>query len=138
MALPALALPLASTVAGLVGGAASFGGGASAAGSLGGLAKASRLGAALQTASDPRLAKAKASAQDFETMFLEDALGHVFASTNGDGPLGGNGVGGDVYKSMLVKEYAKTISKAGGVGISNQIYGELLKLQERGARGGGI
>jgi flagellar protein FlgJ len=137
MALPALALPLAGKLAGLFGGGTALGGGSAMSG-LTGLSKASSLSALLKAANDPKLAKAKSTAQDFETMFLEDALGHVFASSGGDGPLGGSGVGGDVYKSMLVKEYAKSIVKSGGVGITNQVYGELLKLQEGAARGGGI
>jgi Rod binding domain-containing protein len=137
MALPALALPLAGKLAGLVGGGAAALGGGSAMSGLTGLAKTSSLGALLKAANDPKLAKAKATAQDFETMFLEDTLRHVFASTGDEGPLGAGGAGGDVYKSMLVKEYAKSIVKGGGVGITNQVYGELLKLQEGGAHGGG-
>ena len=73
--------------------------------------------------------KAHKTAQDFESMFLEQTLDRVFASS-GEGPLGDNGTGGAVYRSMLVKEYAGSIVKAGGVGIANQIYNEMLKLQE--------
>ena len=75
-------------------------------------------------------AKAKKTAEDFETMFLEQTLERVFASSGTEGPLGDNGTGGAVYRSMLVKEYAGGIAKAGGVGIASQIYRELLKLQE--------
>ena len=74
--------------------------------------------------------KAKKTAQDFETMFLEQTLERVFASSGTEGPLGDNGTGGAVYRSMLVKEYAGGIAKPGGVGIASQIYRELLKLQE--------
>ena len=74
--------------------------------------------------------KAKKTAQEFETMFLEQTLERVFASSGTEGPLGDNGTGGAVYRSMLVKEYAGGIAKAGGVGIASQIYRELLKLQE--------
>src|SRR3954451_7048293 len=74
--------------------------------------------------------KAKKTAEDFETMFLEQTLERVFASSGTEGPLGDNGTGGAVYRSMLVKEYAGGIAKSGGVGIASQIYRELLKLQE--------
>src|SRR3954447_14867635 len=74
--------------------------------------------------------KARKASQDFETMFLEQTLERVFASSGTEGPLGDNGTGGAVYRSMLVKEYAGGIAKAGGVGIASQIYRELLKLQE--------
>ena len=74
--------------------------------------------------------KAKKTAQEFETMFLEQTLERVFASSGTEGPLGDNGTGGAVYRSMLVKEYAGGIVTSGGVGIASQIHRELLKLQE--------
>jgi peptidoglycan hydrolase FlgJ len=74
--------------------------------------------------------KALKTAQEFETMFLEQTLERVFASSGTEGPLGDNGTGGAVYRSMLVKEYAGGIVTSGGVGIASQIHRELLKLQE--------
>ena len=74
--------------------------------------------------------KALKTAQDFEAMFLEQTLDRVFSSGGAEGPLGDNGTGGAVYRSMLVKEYAGSIVKSGGVGIAAQIYREMLKLQE--------
>ncbi len=82
---------------------------------------------------DPKAAseaKARKTAQDFESMFLEQTLDRVFSSSGTEGPLGDNGTGGAVYRSMLVKEYAGNIAKSGGVGIANQVYREILKLQE--------
>jgi peptidoglycan hydrolase FlgJ len=84
----------------------------------------------LATRHSPFAPKALKAAQDFEAMFLEQTLERVFASTGTDGPLGDNGTGGAIYRSMLVKEYAGGIVKAGGVGIASQIYREMLKLQE--------
>jgi peptidoglycan hydrolase FlgJ len=75
-------------------------------------------------------AKALKVAQDFEAMFLEQTLERVFSSTGTEGPLGDNGAGGAIYRSLLVKEYAGGIVKSGGVGIASQIYRELLKVQE--------
>jgi peptidoglycan hydrolase FlgJ len=75
-------------------------------------------------------AKARKTAQDFESMFLEQTLDRLFASGGPDGPLGDNGMGGEVYRSMLVKEYAGNIAKSGGVGIADQVYREILKMQE--------
>lgn len=82
---------------------------------------------------DPKAAahaKAKKTGDDFESMFLEQALDRLAASGGENGPLGENGTGGSVYRSMLVKEYAGQMVKTGGVGISSQIYGEIMKLQE--------
>ena len=84
----------------------------------------------------PAAAKARKTAEDFESMFLEQSLQRMFTSTGDEGPLGENGTGGDVYRSMLVKEYAGTIAKSGGVGIANQVYSEIIKIQEAGHAGG--
>jgi Rod binding domain-containing protein len=70
------------------------------------------------------------AAQDFESMFLEQMLDRVFASEGTEGPLGENGASGGIYRSMLVKEYAGGVVKAGGIGIASQIYREMLQLQE--------
>jgi Rod binding domain-containing protein len=74
--------------------------------------------------------KARQTAQDFEAMFLEQTLERMFASVGPEGPLGDNGTGGSVYRSMLVKEYAGSLAKSGGIGIGASVYGEMLRLQE--------
>lgn len=82
-------------------------------------------------ASAAAAAKTKRTATDFEKMFLENALDRLVANTGEEGPLGENGTGGSVYKSMLVKEYAGEIVKTGGVGIADQIYRQMLQMQEK-------
>ncbi len=72
----------------------------------------------------------RAQADDFETMFLEQMFGQVFAAGGEEGTFGEAGPGSEVYRSMLVSEYAGMISKGGGIGLSDQIYSELLKMQE--------
>jgi Rod binding domain-containing protein len=79
---------------------------------------------------NPKEAKARKTAQDFESMFLEQTFERLFATGGPDGPLGDNGAGGEVYRSMLVKEYAGNVAKSGGVGIADQVYREILKMQE--------
>lgn len=81
---------------------------------------------------DPAKAKARATAEDFEAMFLEQSLERLTSSAGTEGPLGDNGTGGSVYRSLLVKEYAHQIQGAGGIGIADQVYRELLRLQESG------
>jgi Rod binding domain-containing protein len=93
----------------------------------------------LTNALDPAKAKAKKQADDFETMFLEQVTERLFAAPEGsEGPLGENGLGGDIFKSQLTQEYAKQIQRAGGVGLSNTIMRDLLAMQEQaGARAAG-
>lgn len=81
---------------------------------------------------DPAKAKAKKQAEDFETMFLEQVTQQLMTTPAGsEGPLGENGVGGDIYKSQLTQEYARQIQKAGGIGLSDQIMRDLLRVQEQ-------
>ncbi|GJE28530.1 rod-binding protein [Methylobacterium organophilum] len=87
---------------------------------------------AAKTASET---KARKTANDFESMFLENSMEELTKSEGTEGPLGENGTGGGVWRSMLSKEYAGSIVKSGGVGIADQVYREILKLQEAGNGG---
>ena len=68
-------------------------------------------------------------AEDFESVFLGSMFGEITKQLSGDGPLGGQGTGGDAWRSMLTDELGKTVAKSGGVGVANQIYSELIRLQ---------
>lgn len=78
---------------------------------------------------DAAKAKMKKTADDFETMFLEQMMDRMVKSEGTEGPLGDNGTGGDVWRSMLGKEYAKSIQKSGGIGISTQVMDAMIKMQ---------
>lgn len=80
-------------------------------------------------ASAPGTAKIKKTATDFEKMFLENSLDRMTQSEGTDGPLGENGTGGGVYRSMLTKEYANKIVQSGGVGIADSVFREMMKMQ---------
>jgi peptidoglycan hydrolase FlgJ len=76
--------------------------------------------------------KARASAQDFEAMFLNVMFGQMFANV-GNGPFGG-GPAANVWRSFLTDEYAKNLAQKGGIGLADHVYGSLLAIQEaRGA-----
>ena len=74
--------------------------------------------------------KAKAQAQDFEAMFLSSMFSQMTSGLKGDGPFGDT-VGTGVWRSMLTEQYSKSFAKAGGVGISNEVYRTLI-LQQAG------
>ena len=74
-------------------------------------------------------AKAHAAAQDFEAVFLNSMFQHMFTGVDGEGPFGGQGATG-VWRSVLTDQYAKSIAKAGGIGIANQVYRSLMAQQE--------
>lgn len=74
--------------------------------------------------------KVRETANAFEEMFLEQMFNRVFEAAGDEGMMGEAGPGADVYRSMLVKEYSGLVAKSGGVGLSDQIYTELLRMQE--------
>ncbi len=74
-------------------------------------------------------ARAKEIANDFEAVFLQQMLSAMRQGLSEDSPLGGPD---SAFGSLIVSEQAKLISRAGGIGVADQILGELLKLQEAG------
>jgi peptidoglycan hydrolase FlgJ len=86
------------------------------------------LAAALTKVSPQAQAKAKATAQDFEAMFLNSMFSQMTSGLNGEGPFG-NTPGTGVWRSMLTEQYSKSFAKAGGVGISNDVYRTLILQQ---------
>ena len=95
---------------------------------------ASTLPLPLPAASEPRPDHSAAPAlrkvaEEFEAVALTTMLASMFAGISSDGPLGG-GYAEDTYRGLLVEEYASTLSRAGGVGIADSVYRDLLALQE--------
>jgi Rod binding domain-containing protein len=78
-------------------------------------------------------AKARATATDFEAVFLNSMFNQMFTGIDGDGPFGGGG-GAGIWRSFLSEEYSKSFAKAGGIGIADHVYGALLAQQEARAR----
>jgi Rod binding domain-containing protein len=73
-------------------------------------------------------AKAKATATDFEAMFLNQMFSQMTSGLKGDGPFGNTPSTG-VWRSMLTEQYSKNFAKAGGVGISDEVYHTLIMQQ---------
>lgn len=68
---------------------------------------------------------------DFETMALSNLLKPMFDGLKTDGPFGG-GQGEEAMKSFYIDAIAKQMAQHGGIGISNMMQKQLLKLQEAG------
>ncbi|HEX5008331.1 MAG TPA: rod-binding protein [Hyphomonadaceae bacterium] len=73
-------------------------------------------------------AQAEQVAQQFERMFITEMLQPMFAGIETDGPFGG-GEGEDVFRPMLLDQYADAVAKGGGVGIADTVLKEILRLQ---------
>tara|TARA_R110000868_G_scaffold151621_3_gene376149 strand:+ start:5061 stop:5369 length:309 start_codon:yes stop_codon:yes gene_type:complete len=84
----------------------------------------------LPTAKPHSNTRAWATAQDFEAQFMSSMVQTMFDGIKTDETFGG-GPGEDTFRSMLVSQYGQEMSKAGGFGIADQIYGEILKMQEQ-------
>ena len=52
----------------------------------------------------------------------------MFQGLKTDGMFGG-GNGEAVFRSLMIQEVGKEITKSGGVGISDAVYGEMLRMQ---------
>ena len=87
---------------------------------------------ALTKVSPKAQAKAKATAQDFEAMFLNSMFSQMTSGLKGEGPFG-NTPGTGVWRSMLTEQYSKSFAKAGGVGISKDVFRELILQQAKSA-----
>ena len=70
-----------------------------------------------------------AAAQSFEEVFVKNLFSQAFSGVTGEGPLGTQGTGTETWRDLLVGEYAKSTTKAGGVGVANDVYRELLHIQ---------
>jgi len=72
--------------------------------------------------------EARAVAEEFESVFLSTMLDTMFSGIKTDGYFGGGHAEG-IYRSMLNQEYAKAITRSGGIGIADQVYAEILRTQ---------
>ena len=68
-------------------------------------------------------------AEEFEAVFIAQMMAPMFEGLETDELFGG-GPGEDIYRSILVEEYGKSIARAGGIGLSDAIQREILRLQE--------
>lgn len=92
-----------------------------------------QLAEALTKVSPQAQAKAKSTSQDFEAMFLNSMFSQMTSGIKGEGPFGDT-PGTGVWRSMLTDQYSKNFAKAGGVGISTDVYRTLI-LQQAGRAG---
>lgn len=94
----------------------------------GGAAAAPLPDAQLPPGQAERLRKAAGA---FETMAIGEMLKPIFETAdNADGPFGG-GAGEKMFRPMIVEQIAGSVEAAGGLGLSDIIYRQMLQAQER-------
>ncbi len=75
--------------------------------------------------------RARHAANEFEAVFLNEMLAPMFEGLSTDG-LGGGGTGEEMFRPMLIDQYAQAISHAGGIGLADEIVHELTRMQTVG------
>ncbi len=70
------------------------------------------------------------AAEDFTAVALGEFLSPMFDTVDtANGPFGG-GAGETAFKPMLISEFAKQMAHAGGLGLTEPIYQQMLRMQE--------
>jgi Rod binding domain-containing protein len=80
-------------------------------------------------------AKAAYAAKEYESVFIAQFLGSMFSGIKSDGMFGG-GQGEEMFRSMMVDQYAKGLQARGGFGLASAMQAELLKHQQAPAAAG--
>jgi peptidoglycan hydrolase FlgJ len=78
--------------------------------------------------SDPDKQKLRAACQDFEAVFLNMMLQSMRATVPKSDFFGRNS-GEELFKSMLDQETTKNMAKAGGAGLADMLYKQLVQEQ---------
>ena len=86
----------------------------------------------LLNASAPRVVpeRMRQTAEDFEASFLTQMLKPMFDSLSTEAPFGGGEAEG-TWRGFLVEAMAKQTVKAGGIGLTDTIVAEMIKMQEQ-------
>jgi flagellar protein FlgJ len=91
------------------------------------MAQQSPLAAAPKPTNDA--AKAAAAAKEYEGVFISQFLGSMFSGIKTDGVTGG-GEGEEMFRSLMINEYGKSLEQRGGFGLAAKMQAELLKHQQ--------
>jgi flagellar protein FlgJ len=74
-------------------------------------------------------AKMNEVAQDFESQFIGQMLENMFSTVDTNGFMGG-GEAEETYRSLMIEQYGKLMSQAGGIGVADYVKREMLRMQE--------
>lgn len=91
------------------------------------MAQQSPLAAAPKATADAT--KAAKAAKDYESVFISQFLGSMFSGIKSDGITGG-GEGEEMFRSLMINEYGKSLEQRGGFGLAAKMQAELLKHQQ--------
>lgn len=78
---------------------------------------------------DPRL---RETAQSFEAVLLGQLTGLMLEATPVNETFGG-GQGEEMFRSMLSQEIGKSMARRGGIGLSQPVLDQMIRLQDAAA-----
>jgi flagellar protein FlgJ len=73
--------------------------------------------------------KADFASKEYESIFISQFLGSMFSGIKTDGITGG-GQGEEMFRSLMINEFGKSIEQRGGFGLAAHMKAQLLKNQE--------
>ena len=73
-------------------------------------------------------AQIERTAKEFEAAFISQMLAPMFQGIEPEGAFGG-GSGEDAFKSFLMEAVGKQMSRAGGLGLADDLTRQMLKMQ---------
>lgn len=76
-----------------------------------------------------QMRKLRQQAEEFEGVFLNMLTKEMFAGIKTDDPNFGGGFGEETWRSMQAEQLAGAMAQNGGLGIADQIIGDLVALQ---------
>lgn len=86
----------------------------------------------LQPATAPAVvpSRMRETAQQFEASFLSQMMKPMFEGLSTEAPFGG-GDAEETWRGFLIDAMAKQTVKAGGIGLSDKIMSEMMRMQEQ-------
>jgi peptidoglycan hydrolase FlgJ len=77
-----------------------------------------------------QLSRIRTQAQELEGVFLNMLTKEMFAGIRTDDHNFGGGFGEETWRSMQSEQLANSMAQNGGIGLADQLMGEMLALQE--------
>ena len=82
------------------------------------------------TTSPAKIGHLRQQAQDLEGIFINTLMKEMFSSLKTDQKSGGGGDAEATWRGIQAEQMSDAVSKAGGVGIADAIYTDLLAVQQ--------
>src|SRR3546814_8229627 len=72
--------------------------------------------------------RAMKAAREFEAVMLSQAFESMFKGVEAGGLTGG-GHAEKTWRSFMLQEYGRAVSEAGGIGIAERVYEDIMRMQ---------